>query len=447
MSQSPKGQLGSPAPATRIVILGGGFGGAFVARHLESLCRREPGVEITLVSRDNFFLMTPLLFEACSGILDFRHCSVPIRACLRGARFVEASVAGIDLDRRVVRASVPEGTDYELPYDQLILALGSVTNRRRIPGSENAFTFKTLADAVVLRNHLIERFERADVETDPARRRRHLTFVVIGGGLVGVELLGELTAFADDIARYYRHVRRGEARFFLIEAGERILPEVAPRLAQYAAGVLHARLGVTIRAGTPVQAIEPGMVCLAEETIEAATIVLSAGVSPNPLLADLPVDKDRGGRIVVDSAMRCPRRPELWALGDCAAIPSPDGKPYPTLAQHALREARRLAGNVHAVLRGKPPRPFVYRTMGVMGSLGHTKGFGQVLGVRLSGFLAWWVRRTYYLLQMPGWGRRLHVVIDWTTALFLRPDIIKLDLAGEVAWLRRGGAAGAEGGE
>ena len=160
------------------------------------------------------------------------------------------------------------------------------------------------------------------------------------------------------------------------------------------------------------------------------------GTLPHPLIAGLPVGKDRKGRVVVDGSMRCPSRPEVWALGDCAAIPGPDGKPYPTLAQHALREAKTLAGNIAAALAGGRPKPFVYSTMGVMGSLGHAMGFGQVLGVPLRGFLAWWVRRTYYLMQMPGWGRRLHVVADWTAALFFRPDIIKIDLASEAAWLR-----------
>jgi NADH dehydrogenase len=171
--------------------------------------------------------------------------------------------------------------------------------------------------------------------------------------------------------------------------------------------------------------------------------VLAAGVLPHPLLAGLPVEKDRKGRVVVDGAMRCPGRPEVWALGDCAAIPGPDDKPYPMLAQHALREAKALASNVHAVLTGEPPRPFNYRTLGVMGSLGHYKGFGQVLGIRLRGFLAWWVRRTYYLLQIPGWGRRVHVIADWTAALLFRPDIVKIDLAREAALLLRDSAAGA----
>jgi NADH dehydrogenase len=424
-------------PRTRIVVAGGGFGGAYVARHLERLFRKRSDVDITLVSRDNFFLMTPFLFEACSGNLAFRHCSVPIRAFLRRAKFIEATVRHIGLDSRVVHAAVAEGPTYALPYDHLVLALGSVTNRDRIPGSDNAFTFKTLADAVVLRNHLIERFERADVESDAARKKRLLTFVVIGGGLVGVELLGELTAFVDEIIRYYRQVRRDECRFVLLEAGERILPEVLPRLADYAAAVLRSRPGVEIRAGAPVQAIDRGAVRLHDKTIEADTIVLSAGTLPHPLIGELPLAKGRSGRVSVDGTMRCGERPEVWALGDCAVIPDPDGRPYPTLAQHALREARVLAGNIHTVLDGGQPQPFVYKTLGVMGSLGHAKGFGVVLGVRLRGFPAWWARRTYYLWQMPGWARKLHVVADWTTGLFFRPDITQIDLASEATLLAR----------
>jgi len=290
---------GKPDAKTRIVVLGGGFGGVYTARRLEKLCARRPDVEIVLVSRDNYFLMYPLLFEVCSGTLEMRHCCVPIRAFLRTARFVEATVHGIDLGRRAVRMAALEGEAYELPYDQLVLALGAMTNEKVIPGSESAFTFKTLADAVVLRNHLIERFERADVESDPGRKRSLLTIVVIGGGLVGVELFGELTAFVDEIIRFYRHVVRDEVRFFLLQAVDRIMPEIDPELADYATRVLAARRGVEVRTNAPVQAVEPGKVHLKGETIEAGTIVLAAGIVPNPVVAGLPVEKDRQGHIVV----------------------------------------------------------------------------------------------------------------------------------------------------
>jgi NADH dehydrogenase len=442
-----------PQPKTRIVIAGGGFGGLWTASHLERLLGRRGDIEIVVVCRDNYFLMTPLLFEACSGVLDVRHCSLPVREFLRQVRFVEATILGIDLERRIVHATAAEGGTYEVPYDQLVLALGGITNQNLIPGSEHAFTFKTLADGMVLRNHFIERFERADVESDPERKRRLLTFVVIGGGLVGVELFGELTAFADEIVRFYPGIDRDQVRFFLFERGPRILPEIEAKLAAYAARVLGRRRGATIRPGAVVRSIAPGRVILGgmdggkegDETIEADTIVLSAGIVANPLLAGLDLEKDRRGNVVVDATMRVPARPEVWALGDCARIPDPQGKPYPWLAQHALREGRVLARNLEAAMDGKPLQPFVFETLGIMASLGHARGLGTVLGVPLYGFLAWWARRTYYLIQMPRWSRRLRIVIDWTSALVFRPDIVKVDLASERALLLRDQAAGADG--
>jgi NADH dehydrogenase len=427
----------------RIVILGGGFGGIATARYLERLYKHRPDIEVVIVSRNNFVLMTPLLFEVCSGTLDARHCSLPIRAFLRRAQFAEAMAEGIDLERRVVHLAAA-GESVELAYDQLVLALGARTNREMIPGSEHAFTFKTLADALLLRNHIIERFERADVELDPERKRRMLTFVVIGGGLVGVELYGEMTAFVDGIVRDYRHVNRGEVRFVLLQGGNRLMPEIDPKLAAYGTRLLSKRRGAEIRTNIHARAIEPGKVHLPEdETIEAETIILAAGILPNPVVAGLPVEKDRHGHIVVDVTMRCPSHPEVWALGDCASIPGPDGKPYPNLAQHALREAKVLARNIVGALDGQQPRPFLYHTLGMMGSLGHSKAFGQLLGLRVYGFLAWFVRRTYYLMQMPGWSRRSRIMIDWTFGLLFRPDVVKVNLDSEVAELLNEAAADA----
>jgi NADH dehydrogenase len=392
------------------------------------------------VSRDNFLLMTPLLFEVCTGTLDVRHCSLPIRAFLRTTRFVEATVQGIDLDRRVVRLAA-SGESGELAYDQLVLALGAMTNVVMIPGSQDPFTFKNLADALLLRNHIIERFERADVEADPQRKRRLLTFVIIGGGLVGVELFGELTAFVDGIMPLYSHVNRDEIRFLLLQGSDRIMPEINPALAAYGARVLAKRRGAELRTHTVVRAIEAGKVHLPSETIEAETIVLAAGIVPSPVVADLPVEKDKRGHIVVDETMRCPSYPQVWALGDCASIPGPEGKPYPNLAQHALREAKVLAHNIFAGLSGRPPQPFVYDTLGMMGSLGHSKAFGQLLKLRVHGVPAWLVRRAYYLMQMPGWSRRLRIMIDWTFSLLVRPDIVKISLESEAALLLREVAA------
>ena len=427
----------------RILVLGGGFAGVTTARHLERVLRRHPDVEITLVSRENFFVVTPLLFEACSGRLELRHCAQPIRAALRRTRFIEAVVEAVDVERQMVRAVASEAGTYDLPYDHLVVALGASTNERLIPGSSNAFTFKTMADALVLRNHLIERFERADAAPDSTTRRSCLTVAVIGGGLVGVELLGELTALADDVLRFYPRLRRDEIRFHLFEAGPRILPEIDERLAAVASRVLQQR-GADIRAATPVRAIEAGRVHLANETIETGTIVLAAGIVTSAIASTIAVLHDSRGRIAVDATMRSRSHPQVWALGDCAEIPGPDGRPYPALAQHTVREARQLARNIQRVIEGRVPAPFVFQPLGTMASLGHTRAVALVLGVPLTGFPAWWIRRTYYLFQMPRWDRRLRIVLDWTVALFFRPDITKVELRVEreqVQWARE--AAGA----
>src|SRR5918994_3701973 len=263
----------------RIVVLGGGFAGVAAVRRLERLLRRRPDVDITLVSRENFFVLTPLLFEACSGRLELRHCAQPIRAALGRARFIEATVGSVDLERQLVQTVAPDGGASRLPYDHLVVALGASTNDRLIPGSSNALTFKTMADALVLRNHLIESFERADAMADAAERRGSLTIVVIGGGLVGTELVGELTAFADDVLRFYPRIRRDEVCFRLFEAGPRILPEIDAKLAATAARVLERR-GVDIQVSTAVRSIEAGRVRLENDTIDAGTIVLVAGILP-----------------------------------------------------------------------------------------------------------------------------------------------------------------------
>jgi NADH dehydrogenase len=261
--------------------------------------------------------------------------------------------------------------------------------------------------------------------------------VIIGGGLVGVELLGELTAFVDGIVPLYKHVDRDEVRFVLLQAADRVMPEIDPALAAYGSQVLAARRGVQIRTNTQVRAIEPRLVHLVDETIAADTIILAAGVAPNPMLARLPVAKDKRGCMVVEPNMRCPGHAEVWALGDCASMPGPDGQSYPPLAQHALRQAKVLAKNILSALTGQSPQPYVHESLGMMGSLGHYMGFAQLLKIRMHGFPAWFIRRTYYLMQMPGWIRRLRIMIDWTFGLLFRPDIVKVGLDSETALLLR----------
>jgi NADH:quinone reductase (non-electrogenic) len=429
----------TPRSRHRIVVLGGGIGGLAATVQLDRLF--GPLADITLVSRDNFFLLSPLLFEACAGVLELRHCAQPIRPCLHHARFIEATVSSVDVDRRVVHMAAAEGRPKELPYDQLVVALGAATNMQLIPGSEHARTFKTVADALLLRNFLIERLERADVETDPARRAQLLTIVVIGGGLVGVELMGELSAFVADQLQYYPSIRREEVHYHLFEVGERLLPESMPQLGDYAAEALRRR-GIELHTSTAVQAIEPDVVRWRDGVIEADTIVLAAGIVPNAVACAMAVERDRKGRIVTDPTMRSVSHPEVWAIGDCAAVPGPDGKPYPALAQHAVREANAVARNVHAVAQRDDPKPFVFRALGTMAAFGHTRAACDLRGVFITGFVAWWIRRTYYLFQMPRWDTRFRIALDWTISLFFRPALTKVDLAPERDQERRNCAAG-----
>lgn len=414
----------------RIVILGSGFGGTYTARHLRRLTRHRSDIEVTLVSRDNYFLMTPLLFEAGSGVLEPRHAVNPLRPLLKGVRFVKAVVQGVDLEKKIVRAEISEDEHHDIAYDHLVIALGGVTNTSIVPGSDKAMRFKSLADAILLRNHVIELFERADVEPDPKRKQALLTFVIVGAGLVGVELIGELDEFLDHLSESYPNIDREQIRLELIEAGPKILPELEPELGEYAKNV-YTKRGINVRVGTPVKQIEPTRIHLPDGTaIDSHTIVVATGVAPNPLLKDIAVEKDKKGRVITEPTMRVKERPELWALGDSASIPDPQGKPYPPLAQHAIREARVLAGNILAAIDNQPLKPFVYQSLGTLASLGHFKGVGRVLKFHVKGFVAWWIWRSYYLFQMPRWNRRFRIMIDWTVALLFKNDIVKLELFG-----------------
>ena len=329
----------------------------------------------------------------------------------------QATVESIDVDGRVVRVVASDGVEVALPFDHVVVALGATTNLSAIRGSEHARTFKTVTDALLLRNHILEQLERATVEHDPEVRRRLLTVVVVGGGLVGVELLGEITALMNAELRYYPQLRRDDFRFHLFEAGDRLLPESKPFLANYAARTLKAR-GVVLHIATAVQGIEPDRLRWAEGEVQSPTIVLAAGIVPSTVAAAAPVSRDRRGRIVTEPTLRSVSNPDVWAFGDCASTPAPDGKPYPALAQHAVRAAKVVARNVVATMNGKPLTPFVYEPLGLMAAFGDRHAAAEVKGINLSGFVAWWMRRTYYLFQMPRWDTRLRIAFDWTLSLF-----------------------------
>ena len=317
---------------------------------------------------------------------------------------------------------------FEIAYEQAVLALGSVSRVLPIPGlAEHGLGFKDLADAINLRNHVLRQLEAATAAIDRGRAEAHLTFVFVGAGYAGVEALAELADLVRDALRYYSELPRHRTRWVLVDAAPKILPEIPSRLGDYAARQL-ARRGIEIRTSTTLESVGPGTVVLSGgERIPSHTLVWTAGVRPSPLLAELGLPLDERGRVKVDSALRIEERRRLWALGDCASVPNEatPGLPDPPTSQHALRQARRLARNL-----GGEPKPYRYRTLGQVATLGRHKGIALVFGLPLRGFLGWFVTRTYHLYQLPLFSRKLRVVTDWTVALFFRRDIAELGMLG-----------------
>ncbi len=413
----------------RIVILGGGFGGTAVARRLEQLFPQDTAVEITLVDRENFSLFTPLLPEVPSGALEPKHVVSPLRAHLRRTIVRQAEIRAVDPSTRmVVAAHCPECRIYYLPYDHLVIALGSVTNFFGLPGvATHALTMKSLADASALHAHVVDKFEHADMEPDPETRRELLTFVVVGGGFAGVETAAELNDFVRGAGRYYPMVRREEVHVVLVHLGGRILPEVSESLSAYALQKLRSR-GVEVRLETRIEHCTPDRVHLSTgEEIRSRSLIWTAGIAPNPLVAAIHLPKVPGGRIETTETLEIKGHPGVWALGDCASILDPAaGRPYPPTAQHAIRQGRRVAENIAAVIRGQTPQPFRYRPFGVLAGLGHHSAVAEILGFKFSGAVAWWLWRTVYLLKLPGLERKVRVALDWTLDLFFPRDIVYL---------------------
>ena len=398
-----------------VLILGGGFAGAYVARLLGSH-------GATMVSRENFMLYTPLLPEAASGTLEPRHTVVPLRVMCPQAELVLGDVVGVDLDGRTATVDTEAGRQ-TLGWRELVLALGAVPRTVPVPGlADHGLSFKSLPDAINLRNHVLRQLEAADEEEDDARRRAHLTFVFVGAGYAGVEALAELSDLCLDALRYYPRLRDTPTRWVLVDAAPKILPEIPRRLGEYAARELSER-GVEIHVGTTLESVSADEAVLGDGThIPTHTLVWTAGVRPNPLLAELGLPLDERGRVEVDELLRVRGREGVWALGDCARVPNTrSSEPDPPTCQHALRQARRLAKNISGT-----PEPYGYRMLGQVATLGRYKGIADVLGLRLRGFLGWFVTRSYHLYQLPLTQRRLRVVADWTVALLFRRDIVEL---------------------
>lgn len=400
------------------LILGGGFAGAYVARYLG-----RPGA--TIVSPENFMLYTPMLPEAASGTLEPRHCVVPLRMMCPHAELLLAAAVSLDASARSVEIENESGRQ-TIGYENLVLALGSVSRTLPIPGlAEHGLGFRDLADAIQLRNHVLRRLEAAAAETDSAAADRELTFVFVGAGYAGVEALAELGDLVRDALRFYPTLESRPQHWVLVDAAPKILPEIPTRLGDYAAELL-AKRGVDIRVSTTLESAEPDAVVLSDgDRIETRTLVWTAGVRSNPLLGRFGLPLDERGRVRVDAFLRVEGMPNVWALGDAARTPNeatPD-HPDPPTSQHALRQARRLARN----LLGNPRR-YRYRMLGQVATLGRYKGIADILGLRLRGFPAWWVTRTYHLYQLPLPSRKLRVVTDWTVSLLFRRDIAELSL-------------------
>jgi len=402
-----------------VLILGGGFAGAYVARLLG-----ESGA--TIVSLENFMLYTPLLPEAASGTLEPRHAVVPLRVMCRDAELLLGKATGVDLEARTAAIETDDGPQL-VRWQELVLALGAVPRVAPVPGlTEHGLSFKSLADAIHLRNHVLRELEAADSARDDAERRSHLTFVFVGAGYAGVEALAELSDLVEDAMRFYPQLRDVPRRWVLVDAAPKILPEIPSRLGEYAARELTER-GIEIHVGTTLRSVSAGEVELAEGVhIPTRTLVWTAGVAPNPLVRELGLPLDERGRIEVDEFLRVRGQDHVWSLGDCARVPNRKAaQPDPPTCQHALRQARRLARN----LQGEP-QPYGYRMLGQVATLGRYKGIADVMGLRLRGFAGWWVTRSYHLYQLPLLSRKLRVVADWTTSLLFRRDISELGTLG-----------------
>jgi NADH dehydrogenase len=419
----------------RVVILGGGFGGVYTAKHLEKALGRRDDFEIVLVNKENYFVFQPMLPEVISGCIGLLDTVSPIRRLLPRTNLHVRDVESIDVKNQTITTSPgfrPHA--HTINYDYLVLAMGNVTDFRGLRGlPEHAMPFKNLADAVQLRNHLIRALEEAAIEDDdPILRRQLLTFVIAGGGFSGVEVAAELNDFVREVARNYRGIDPSELRVVLVHSQNRILPELSEKLALFAQNILMKR-GVEIRLNTRLEAATGEEAILAGgEKIPTRTLVSTVPSSSHPIIDGLDLPKGKNGRLITNSFLEVQGAENVWALGDCAQVPQPDGGFAPPTAQHALRQGRTAAENIVAAIRGGKRSEFKFGGLGQMGALGHHSAVAQIMGVNISGFLAWWIWRTIYLMKLPGWGRRLKVASSWTLDLLLPAELVELKLTGSM---------------
>lgn len=409
----------------RIVILGAGFGGAYCAQALE---RERPEVETVLIDRHNYFAFYPLLVEAGTGSLEPRHAVVSVRAFIKNTRFLMGEVVDVDLENRSIHVC-PAGRaeTRSISYTHLVLALGSVSRVPAIPGlNRYGFEMKSLRDAVRLRDHAIRLLEMADASEDERERRALLHLVVVGGNFTGVEVAGEYQNFLQEASRFYKRVRARDCHLTLVELGDRILGALGPGLSDYALRHMQRR-GIHIRLNNTVSQIGADTVYLRSgEEIPSRTVIWCAGVAPPPLLRRLALPVDEKGYVLTDRQLRVRGKSDVWAIGDCAVNLDVRGNPYPPTAQHAVRQGRHLARNLSRVLQGQSAVSCDIRSRGSLVAIGCRTGVASLWGIRFSGFLAWFLYRTAYLLKMPGWARKLRIALDWTIGLFFSRDVVQL---------------------
>jgi NADH:ubiquinone reductase (H+-translocating) len=422
-----------------VVIAGGGFGGLYAARRLERRLPRH-SARIQLVTDVNFLLYTPLLPGAAAGSLEPRHVVVPLREELDWTDVRLGRVVSADPDRGEVSMHTVDGRDETLHYDQLILTPGSVSRVMPVPGlAEHALGFKTIADAIALRNRMLLNTEIAESLPDDEMRREYLTVVFVGAGYAGLEGIAELQDYLADVIERYPRCRLTGTRFVLVEARDRVMPEIPAPLAEFASRELRGR-GMEIRTNTTVREMDGRSATLSNgERIPTRLLCWTAGVSPAPVVRKLGLPLNEQGRIEVDATMKVKGRDNVWAIGDAAAVPDPaKGRrsASPPTCQHAIRQGRRVAENVAATLRGRDLRPFRYRTLGVFVDMGRHKAVATVLGLRLRGFPAWFAARTYHLIMMPGVARQVRLALDWTVGLFFGRGSAELGQLGHPPELR-----------
>jgi NADH dehydrogenase len=418
----------TPKRKKRIVILGGGFAGVYTARELERRLGNRDDYEIALVNAENYFVFQPMLPEVISSAIGILDVVSPLRRLLKRTTLYVREIEAIDLEAKTVTTSPgihPHA--HVLEYDHLVLGLGSVTDFRGLPGlPEHAFPFKNLADAIAVRNHVIGALEEAAIEEHDDARRELLTFVVAGGGFSGVEVAAELNDFLREATLSYPSIDRSELRVVLVHSQDRILPEVSVNLASFAETILRRR-GVEIMLETKLESatckaarLEGGAI------IPTRTLISTVPSSPHPLVDAMKLPKAKNGRLLVDRGLAVEGRDDVWALGDCAVVPEPGGGFAPPTAQHAIRQARVAATNIVAAIRGGERAEYGFRGLGRMGALGHRCAVAEMFGFQFSGFFAWWLWRTIYLMKLPGWGRRLKVASSWTLDLFLPTELVQL---------------------